>query len=289
MTIEEKVILSAIAKLPKNEMAFGVLKRLLAKQSKNDKQLSSKTELLSAYHSLLNKKRIARNRPLEKMLTRRAVRTLSGVTIVTSLVKPYPCPGQCVYCPLDERMPKSYLSEEPAAMRALTLKFDPFEQMAKRIEALENNGHPTDKIELIIKGGTWNSYPLQYQYWFVLESYRGANEVGARVGAYRHTPRSTRANINSPLHDAIGYTICYQNPEILHYCYPFYNIQYPISNIGMAMMLKAIVWAKEQNKKYFYLGSFQRPTDTYKLQFTGLEWWDGKEWKSNLEELKNTL
>ena len=88
---------------------------------------------------------------------------------------------------------------------------------------------------------------------------------------------------------AIGYAICYQNSEILHYCYPFYNIQYPISNIGMAMMLKAIVWAKEQNKKYFYLGSFQRPTDTYKLQFAGLEWWDGKDWSDDNDILKLTL
>ena len=178
MTIEEKIILAAILKLPKNESEFNILKRLkVGKITSENKQLPTKTALLSAYHNLLKKKRISTNKTLEKLLTRRAVRTLSGVTIVTSLVKPYPCPGQCVYCPLDERMPKSYLSEEPAAMRALTLKFNPYEQMARRIEALENNGHPTDKIELIIKGGTWNSYPLPYQYWFVLESYRGANEV----------------------------------------------------------------------------------------------------------------
>ena len=176
MTIEEKIIMSAIKQLPKNDVDFAALKRTFARESSVHKQLVDKTELLSAYHSLVKKKRISANKTLEKLLMRRAVRTLSGVTIVTSLVKPYPCPGQCVYCPLDERMPKSYLSEEPAAMRALTLKFSPYEQMARRIEALENNGHPTDKIELIIKGGTWNSYPLPYQYWFVLESYRGANE-----------------------------------------------------------------------------------------------------------------
>lgn len=115
---------------------------------------------------------------------RRAVRTLSGVTIVTSLVKPYPCPGECTYCPLDERMPKSYLSEEPAAMRALMLHFDPFEQMARRIEALENNGHPTDKIEFIVKGGTWNSYPLAYQYWFILRSFEACNTYGKKNPKY---------------------------------------------------------------------------------------------------------
>ena len=90
--------------------------------------------------------------------------------------------------------------------------------------------------------------------------------------------------------NVIGYAICYQNSKILHYCYPFYSLittHYSLSNTGLGMMLKALVLAKEQNKKYFYLGSFQRPTDTYKLQFTGLEWWDGQEWKKDLEELKN--
>ena len=61
-----------------------------------------------------------------------------------------------------------------------------------------------------------------------------------------------------------------------------------ISNLGMGMMTKAIVWAKDSGKKYIYLGSFQRPTDTYKLQFSGLEWFDGRVWKNDLDELKNT-
>jgi elongator complex protein 3 len=60
-------------------------------------------------------------------------------------------------------------------MRALMLEFDPYEQMARRLEALENNGHPTDKVELIIKGGTWNSYPLAYQYWFIMKSFEACN------------------------------------------------------------------------------------------------------------------
>ncbi len=179
MKLTEHIILTALKQLPHSEESFNALKRsIVGKLKSKTKQLPSKTELLLAYHKLLKNKTITQNKPLEKLLIRRAVRTLSGVTIVTSLVKPYPCPGQCVYCPLDERMPKSYLSEEPAAMRALMLEFSPYEQMAKRIEALEKNGHPTDKIELIIKGGTWNSYPLGYQYWFVLESFRAANETG---------------------------------------------------------------------------------------------------------------
>ena len=181
MSVEEKIILSAIQSPPKNEAEFGALKRNFIGKNKGESALPSKTSLLTAYHKLLKAKRIKRNLSLEKLLTRRSVRTLSGVTIITSLVKPYPCPGKCVYCPLDIRMPKSYLSEEPAAARALTLKFDPWKQMVKRIEALENNGHPTEKIELIIKGGTWNSYPLAYQHWFILESFRAANGMPKKI------------------------------------------------------------------------------------------------------------
>ena len=178
MEISEQIIQSSIKKLPTSELDFNTLKRVLMGATKTPGRLPTKTQLLAVYHKLLIKKSIKRNPALEKLLMRRAVRSLSGVAIVTSLVKPYPCPGECVYCPLDERMPKSYLAEEPAAMRALTLKFDPFNQMAKRIEALEDNGHPADKIEFIVKGGTWNSYALSYQYWFILESFRAANEVG---------------------------------------------------------------------------------------------------------------
>ncbi len=175
ISIDEKIILSAVRNLPENEAEFNALKRNFIGKNKGATALPSKTALLTAYHKLQRAKSIKKNPKLEKILTRRSVRTLSGVTIITSLVKPYPCPGACVYCPLDVRMPKSYLSEEPAAARALALKFDPYKQMVKRLEALENNGHPTDKVELIVKGGTWNAYPLQYQYWFILESFRAAN------------------------------------------------------------------------------------------------------------------
>jgi elongator complex protein 3 len=175
MTLSEQIILECIKKIPTSENQFNALKREINNTLKLKQELPDKTELLLAYHNLVKAHKIKPEPLLEKVLTRRGVRTLSGVTVVTSLVKPYPCPGECVYCPLDERMPKSYLAEEPAAMRALMLEFDPYEQMARRLEALENNGHPTDKVELIIKGGTWNSYPLAYQYWFIMKSFEACN------------------------------------------------------------------------------------------------------------------
>lgn len=87
----------------------------------------------------------------------------------------------------------------------------------------------------------------------------------------------------------VGYCIAYENNELLHYSYPFYDRATDISNLGLGMMLRAIVHARETGKKYIYLGSAQRPTDTYKLQFSGLEWFDGEQWSMDYESLKTIL
>jgi len=92
---------------------------------------------------------------------------------------------------------------------------------------------------------------------------------------------------------SVGYAICYENKNILHYSYPFYDLN-PMSyvlnpNTGMSMMLQAINYAKENNKKYIYLGSAKDEKAKYKLQFKGLEWFDGKKWNKDLDELKNIL
>lgn len=109
------------------------------------------------------------------------VRTLSGVTTVTVLTQPYPCPGKCIFCPTDVRMPKSYLPDEPGARRALEHAFDPYEQVKHRIQALEAVGHPTDKIELLILGGTWSAYRRDYQEWFLRRCFEAMNEAQAET------------------------------------------------------------------------------------------------------------
>lgn len=101
---------------------------------------------------------------------------------------------------------------------------------------------------------------------------------------------SDESNFNLLLnYSDIGYSICYSNNEILHYSYPFYHIDQSPKDMGLGMMTNAIVWAKEKSLKYVYLGSLQRPNDTYKLQFEGIEWFDGKEWKSDVEGVKEIL
>ncbi len=91
-----------------------------------------------------------------------------------------------------------------------------------------------------------------------------------------------------------GYTICYENESLLHYSYPFYDLKESSKDMGLGMMIRAIEWAKAEGKKFVYLGSLQRPSDTYKLQFEGLEWFDGGPngtgaWKTDFEEAKKIL
>jgi elongator complex protein 3 len=73
-------------------------------------------------------------------------------------------------------MPKSYLSDEPACQRAERNYFDPYLQVTSRLRALTQMGHSTDKIELIVLGGTWSDYPIGYQLWFVTELFRALND-----------------------------------------------------------------------------------------------------------------
>lgn len=106
-------------------------------------------------------------------------RTASGVATITVITRPHPCAGDCVYCPCDLRMPKSYLASEPACQRAERAWFDPYLQVSGRLRALTQMGHATDKVELIVLGGTWSDYPRAYQVWFVRELFRALNDGAA--------------------------------------------------------------------------------------------------------------
>lgn len=107
---------------------------------------------------------------------KKPIRTLSGVVPVALLTKPYPCPGQCIFCPTDVRQPKSYLSAEPGAQRAAANNFDPYNQVSSRLQMYYVNGHSTDKAELIILGGTWSAYPLPYKLWFIARCFEALND-----------------------------------------------------------------------------------------------------------------
>lgn len=113
---------------------------------------------------------------------KKPVRTLSGVTPLTIVAKPFPCPhGRCTYCPSGKDVPNSYTTKSPAIMRAMALAYDPYRQVQARLRALQNMGHPTTKIEIIILGGTFLAYPINYQYEFVKAIYDGLNQKKSRT------------------------------------------------------------------------------------------------------------
>ena len=177
--ISENIICQLIESNAQTRAQLAEIKRKIAGSFKLPQP--STADLLRAYRQLLAGGEIQTAPRLESLLKKRAVRTLSGVAVVAVLTKPYPCRGKCAYCPTEKAMPKSYLSNEPAVMRAVLCGFHPYRQVRHRLEILENNGHPTDKVELIIMGGTWSHLPRQYQTWFIKECFRATNATGLKT------------------------------------------------------------------------------------------------------------
>jgi elongator complex protein 3 len=142
----------------------------------------SRSQIIAAYRAFAGQDGLPPfSEDVLKRLRRKPVRTSSGVTPVTVLTKPFPCPGTCIFCPNDVRMPKSYLSDEPGAMRAEQNGFDPYLQTYSRLTAYRNTGHPTDKIEIIVLGGTWSFYPETYQIWFIKRIFDALHDFGRGV------------------------------------------------------------------------------------------------------------
>ncbi len=110
---------------------------------------------------------------------RKISRTISGVTPVAVMVEPQDCPGKCIYCPTYSEAPQSYTPESPVVLRARQLNYNPKRQVESRLKMLSEMGHPTDKIELIIMGGTFLAYPEDYQYQFIKECYDALNNYTA--------------------------------------------------------------------------------------------------------------
>ncbi|MDR2866131.1 MAG: tRNA uridine(34) 5-carboxymethylaminomethyl modification radical SAM/GNAT enzyme Elp3 [Methanomassiliicoccaceae archaeon] len=143
-------------------------------------------------------------RTIIPMLQRKPVRTISGVAVVAVMTSPHPCPhGKCTYCPggVDNGSPQSYTGKEPAARRALRNEFDPFRQVSDRINQLEAIGHRTDKIDLIIMGGTFTSRDPQYQEWFVRRCFDAMNGKDSKSMDEAHALNTVSA------HRCIGMTV----------------------------------------------------------------------------------
>jgi elongator complex protein 3 len=139
----------------------------------------AKHTLVEAYRLLIASGEWPADNDLFKLIRLKPVRTLSGVTTVTVLTGPHSCPGECIFCPDDARLPKSYLYGEPGAMRGMQNNFDPYMQVSTRLEALDAVGHPVDKIELLILGGTFTAYETEYQEWFIRRCFDAMNGFDA--------------------------------------------------------------------------------------------------------------
>ena len=150
-------ILTAQSQIMQNDLER--VKHLIAQECGQQPPTS---QILSVYQELIREQKISPRPELAKLLVTRRIRSLSGVSVVSVLTKPYPCPGECLYCPRQAGVPVSYLDNEPAVMRAIRCQYDPYRQVASRIQALTETGHPTDKIKLIVLGGTWSYLPLDY-------------------------------------------------------------------------------------------------------------------------------
>jgi len=168
-----KLIKKLIKAKIRTEEDLNNFKREISKSS-GDNPMSNR-HLSMAYLNFTKNKRNKKDANLLSLLKTKKMRSLSGVAIITISTKPYPCPGNCLYCPTEKAMPKSYLSNEPAIMRAILNKFDPYKQTFNRIKDLKISGHPTDKIELIVIGGTWSFLPSKYRQWFIKRAFDAAN------------------------------------------------------------------------------------------------------------------
>jgi elongator complex protein 3 len=159
-----------------------VLDRIAKNHPKDGKGLFSRSEIIAGFRRFAPQRswNVDEAEFVER-LRMRPVRTQSGVTPVSVLTKPYPCPGECIFCPNDVRMPKSYLSGEPGAQRAEDNAFDPYLQTWNRLAALRSIGHPVDKVELIVLGGTWSFHPESYQIWYVKRCFDALNDFGAGI------------------------------------------------------------------------------------------------------------
>lgn len=159
------------------------LLQLIKRFPKENGNMFAKDELVMSYRTLAGTHGLQPLRnDLIELIQKKPIRTSSGVAPITVLTKPFPCPGKCIFCPNDIRMPKSYLSDEPGAQRAERNYFDPYLQTYNRLQALHNIGHTINKAEIIILGGTWSYYPELYQIWFIKECFRALNEFGTHDG-----------------------------------------------------------------------------------------------------------
>ncbi len=166
-----------------------LVERILEGELERDEVESAKLEACSEHSSpkvpknseILDYAPRERREELEAVLQRKPVRTASGVSPVAIMTSPERCPhGKCLYCPggpdSEFSSSQSYTGEEPAAARGVQNDYDPYGQVTLRLEQLREIGHPVDKVELILMGGTMTARSHDYQEWFVKRALEAMND-----------------------------------------------------------------------------------------------------------------
>lgn len=117
---------------------------------------------------------------LKNILITRAIRSDSGILNVSISLPPnqFSCRYNCFFCPNEPGMPRSYLSNEEVFRRGGMVQFDARLQINSRLDQLKSNGHPIDKIEYRILGGTFSCYPHEVTDQFIRDCYYAANCYG---------------------------------------------------------------------------------------------------------------
>lgn len=175
------VIIDIAASDLSREQQFSAVMKAKREYSKENKlpEVPMHTALLQAYREAVANGIIAatpqQDSRVQELLKKRSVRSQSWIVPIQVLTKPFWCPGKCIFCPNDATMPKSYINTEPGAMRALLNQFDPYKQAYNRLLSLHLTGHDTDKIEMIVLGGTWDVYPTDYKRDFLKGLYDACN------------------------------------------------------------------------------------------------------------------
>ncbi|KAG6619393.1 putative elongator complex protein [Phytophthora cinnamomi] len=192
------------------EKAFVLLRRKF-------KCLPKKSQMKFVLGLLVQKGEAPKGLALEKLLVKKAQKSQSGVLVVTVLTSPYPavggkkqrfsCQWNCYYCPNEPDQPRSYLHDEPSVLRANRNDFDPVLQFCDRCVTLAMNGHPVDKIELLVLGGTWASYPVEYQENFIRDLFYAANTFFDREKRERHSLDEEKLENETAAVKIIGITL----------------------------------------------------------------------------------
>ena len=188
---------------------YEILEKKVTKKSEVEtmiKQLNRKyhtsgscLKLLYVYRNMCGAGKLTYDVRYEELFQSKGYRSQSGVLVVAVFTSPYPetidnegnkkaqqfsCEYDCYYCPAEPNQPRSYLLKEPGVHRANKNNFDAVSQFRDRVAQYISMGHPIDKIELLVLGGTWSSYPKDYQDNFIRDIFYAANTLYEKRDKY---------------------------------------------------------------------------------------------------------